>query len=135
MPDWATGLLTAIVGALFGGGGVVAFLKARADAQVAREAQQDDYTLKLINAQGASEAEFRNAVIKAYEYEVAARRDLDARLTETQKQLTITTAERDLTQRQLERTQAELDAAHAKIRHLEAEIAELQAQQQQKETT
>lgn len=133
MPDWAVTIVVAFLSTLSGAGGVVAYLRWRSDTRAARESRQDDHILKLISAQDASEVQFRDAVIKAYEYEVAARRELDARLTETQKQLTIAVAERDLFQRQLERAQADLTAAHAKIRHLEDEIAQLQAHNNQKE--
>lgn len=136
MPDWAVSLLTALVGGLFGAGGLAALQRARSDARLSAEAQQDEHTLKLINALGASETEFRNAVLLAYQSEVQARRDLDSRLTTTQHDLTIVTLERDELKRKLERTQAalehaqgDLNQAHSKIRRMEDEIAVLQRQQ------
>lgn len=144
MPDWAVTILGAIIGGLFGAGGLAAYLKVRADTRLTADAQQDEHTLKLINALGASEAEFRKAVSDAYQSEVAARRELDARLTETQKQLTIVTLERDELKRQrdadqreiealkqqVRQLQTDLSAAHEKIRHQDTEIAALQARQE-----
>lgn len=129
MPDWAVSLLTALVGGLFGAGGLVAFQRARSDARLSAEAQQDEHTLKLINALGASETEFRNAVLLAYQSEVSARRDLDSRLTTTQNQLAVVTLERDDLKRKLEHAQSDLDKAHQKIRRMENEIATLKQQQ------
>jgi hypothetical protein len=140
MPEWLSTIVIAVISGLFGAGGLAAYLKVRSDARITREAQQDDHTLALINAQGASEAEFRNAVIKAYEYEVSARRDLDVRLTETQKQLTIVGLERDELKRQrdidqrtidglehqVKQLQYDLSAAHEMIRLQDAIIATLQ---------
>lgn len=133
MPDWLISIVTAIVGGLFGAGGLVAWQRMRVETRLTAETQQDEHTLKLLNALNADEAAFRRAVYDAYLAEVARNRDLDARLTEVQKQLTITTGERDLTQRQLERTQAELvqtrgdlDKANTKIRQLEEQIAALE---------
>lgn len=128
MPDWAVSLVTALIGGLFGAGGFAAYVKARTDARLSAEAQQDEHTLKLINALGASETEFRNAVLTAYQSEVSARRDLDARLTTTQHDLTIVTLERDDLKRKLDRALTDLDQAHRKIRHMEDEIATLQHQ-------
>lgn len=142
MPDWLTTIAVAIISGLFGAGGFAAYLRSRNDARLNAEAQQDEHTLKLINALGASENEFRNAVLAAYQSEVAARRDLDARLTTTQNQLAVVTLERDDLKHKLDRTQAalehaqtDLNQAHQKIRNMEAEIAVLQQQQQIRESS
>lgn len=136
MPDWLTTLITAIISAASGAGGVVAYLKMRQDARITLATHQDDYTLKLRDALDKDEAEFRKTVYDAFRAEVARNRELDERLTVTQKELTVVGLERDELRRKLDRTQVELDRAkadlneaHKKIRHLEDEIAALQAQQ------
>lgn len=141
MPDWLRDIVVALIGGLFGAGGIAGLaqvLKARADARLAIEAQQDEYTLKLHQSLNASEEVFRNAVLGAYNGEVKVRREIEARLDaevkargEVEKQLTAITGERDLFKRQLEQAQTDLSAAHAKIRHLESEIAQLQQQQRE----
>jgi len=137
VPDWFVNVLISFISAASGAGGVVAYLRYRADTRLSAEAQQDKHTLDLINALGASETDFRNAVLAAYQSEVQARRDLDARLTTAQNLLTIVTLERDdlkhkleKAQAGLEHAQADLDQAHQKIRRMEDEIAALRAQQQ-----
>lgn len=130
MPDWLIPLAQTLATAAVGGGvfaGLAALIKARADARLSTETQQDEQTLKLINSLGASEEVFRKAVLGAYQEEVKARLDIDARLTVTQNQLTVVTLERDDLKRKWERAQTDLDEAHKKIRHLEDEIAALQA--------
>lgn len=134
MPDWAVTLVVAFLSTLSGAGGVVAYLRMRTDARTAAAARQDDYTLKLRDALDKDEAEFRTAVYNAYLAEVTRNRDLDGRLTETQKQLLVITGERDSFKRQLEQAQTDLSAAHTKIRHLESEIAQLQAHNQKEHT-
>lgn len=122
MPDWVVTIATALIGGLFGAGGFAGFaqiLKARADAQLAAESQQDEHTLKLYQSLNASEDVFRKAVLGAYEQEVKARREIEANLRETQKQLTIITLERDSLQHKY-------DAALARIRQLESRVAELE---------
>lgn len=131
MPDWAISLLTALIGGLSGAGGLAAYLRMRAETRQTAAARQDEFTLKLRDALDKDEAEFRTAVYNAYLAEVTRNKDLDSRLTETQRQLVLITGERDLFKRQLEQAQADLSAAHAKIRHLEGEIAQLQQQQRE----
>lgn len=129
MPDWLTGIITAVIGGLFGAGGLAAYLRIRVEARQTAASRQDEYTLKLRDSLDKDEADFRKAVYDAYLAEVGRNRDLDSRLTETQKQLTVITLERDDLKRQLDRAQADLNQAHAKIRQMEAEIAMLQAHQ------
>lgn len=122
MPDWAVTITTALIGGLFGAGGFAGFaqvLKARADARLAVESQQDEHTLKLYQSLNASEEVFRKAVLGAYEGEVKARRELEANYRETQKQLTIITLERD-------DLRNKYDAALDRIRQLEGRVAELE---------
>lgn len=123
MPDWAVAIITALIGGLSGAGGLAAYLRMRVDARQAAAARQDDYTLKLRDALDKDEAEFRKAVYEAYLAEVARNRDLDARLTTTQGQLTIITLERDSLRQKYEQA---LD----RIRQLEGKVAELEAQNQ-----
>lgn len=122
MPDWAVTIVTALIGGLFGAGGwagMAQLLKARADARLAVESQQDEHTLKLYQSLNASEEVFRKAVLGAYEGEVKARREIEARLTETQSQLTIITLERDDLRKRYE-------AALVRIRELEKRVGELE---------
>lgn len=122
MPDWAVTIVTALIGGLFGAGGwagMAQLLKARADARLAAESQQDTHTLTLFQSLNASEEVFRKAVLGAYLEEVRARREIEARLTETQSQLTIITLERD----DLRNKYA---AALDRIRLLEGRVAELE---------
>lgn len=123
MPDWLVSVITALIGGLSGAGGLAAYLRMRNETRQAAAARQDDYTLRLRDALDKDEAEFRKAVYDAYQAEVGRNRDLDNRLTETQRQLTIITLERDDLKRQYDR-------ALERIRHLEAEVAQLQAQNQ-----
>lgn len=126
MPDWLIALMTALIGGLTGAGGLAAWQRARSDARLAVAVQRDDYTLRLKEALDKDETAFRQAVYEAYLAEVGRNKELDSRLTEVQKQLTIAITERDIFQRQLERAQTDLQAAHEKIRHLEAQIAALE---------
>jgi len=121
MPDWLVAVLTNTISGLLGAGGVVAWVRVRADARQAAAARQDDYTLKLRDALDKDEDVFRKAVLSAYQEEVKARRELEANLRETQKQLTVITLERDDLRSKYERA---LD----RIRQLESKVAELEAQ-------
>lgn len=123
MPDWVTTLISALIGGLFGAGGLAAYTRAKNDARLTAEAQQDDHTLKLLNALNADEAEFRKAVYEAYLAEVARNKTIDERLTTTINQLAAVTLERDLFKRQL-------DQANERIKHLESEVARLSTQQE-----
>lgn len=117
-----TPIITALIGGLFGAGGwagMAQLLKARADARLAVEAQQDTHTLNLFQSLNASEETFRKAVLAAYLDEVKARQVLEARLTETQNQLAIITQERD-------DLRGKYNAALDRIRQLEARVAELE---------
>ena len=133
------------------------YIRARGQNKNEARAQQDDYSIKLRAALDADEGTLRAslmAMVKDFEVtardlrqalaaEEKARRELDQRLTETQKQLTVVTLERDELKRQQERDQkkiegseyqirqlqADLSAAHEKIRHMETEIAQLRTQQ------
>lgn len=122
MPEWLRDIIVALIGGLFGAGGfagIAQVLKARSDARLAVESQQDEHTLKLYQSLNASEEVFRKAVLGAYEGEVKARRELEANYRETQKQLTIITWERD-------DLRNKYDAALDRIRQLEERVAELE---------
>lgn len=115
MPDWALTIATALIGGLFGAGGwagMAQLLKARADARLAVEAQQDTHTLNLYQSLNASEEVFRKAVLGTYIEEVKARQAVEARLTAI-------TLERD----DLRNKYA---AALDRIRLLENRVAELE---------
>jgi len=120
------------------------YIRARGQNRVEAKAQQDEYSIKFRAALDADEETFRKALwemVGALRQELTdertARRELDARLTETQKALTLVTLERDEVRREhererleRERLRTELDQAHKKIRALELELAALKQQQE-----
>lgn len=125
-----------------GAGGVflalAQYIRARGQNQNEAMAQQDtanaqqrDYLLKLQELTNADERQLRDALAQMWAETRAQLREeqkeraaLDARLTETQRQLTIITLQRDELQRKYEQ-------AVERIRQLEKEVAELQAYQKE----
>lgn len=113
------------------------YIRARGQNQNEATAQQDtanaqqrEYLLKLQELTNADERQLREALAQMWAETRAQLREeqkeraaLDARLTETQRQLTFITLERDDLRNKYERA---LD----RIRHLEGRVAELEAQQE-----
>lgn len=115
------------------------------------DAQQRDYLLKLQELTNADERQLRETIAAMWaetrqqlrdtqeqlRQEQQKRVELDARLTETQKQLTVITLHRDELQKKYDQAQARSDdlkqkyeQALARIRQLEKEVAELKEHSQ-----